>query len=67
MIGKKIIDGFSDEFKRSNHGRYIAITMQGKIISLQDTLTELNDDLGNKKLPKEYYVARLGYDTITTI
>ena len=45
----------------------LGITLSGNVLTIKNTLIELNDYLNTVDLKENYYVERIGYKSITTI
>jgi len=66
-VGKDVIENLPSEFKKQNYGKFVAVTLSGKILLCEDTLDELNEELNNIDLDENYYVTKIGFKTITEI
>ena len=67
VIGKTLIDNMSAKFLKKNQGKFVAITLHGVILNIQDTLQELNEKLGKLELKENFYIEKIGSDVMTTI
>jgi len=63
-LGEKLIDNLPSDFKSKNMGKFIAITYDGKILAVCDSLLELNEELCCIKPNENYYLARIGHSSI---
>lgn len=66
-LGEKLISHLPAEFKSKNRGKFIAITYDNKILAVCDSLAILNEELCRIDPHQNYYIARIGYDSIARI
>lgn len=66
-LGRYIVANLSSVFKSKNHGRFVAVTFSGKILTVCNTLETLNNEIAKKKMKENYYIARIGYNTIAQL
>ncbi|MFA5364232.1 MAG: hypothetical protein WC325_03515 [Candidatus Bathyarchaeia archaeon] len=66
-LGEQIISELPTDFKLRNNGKFTAITFTGKILVVKDTLEELNKQLAKMDLAENYYIKKLGFETIAQL
>lgn len=66
-MGRQIISALPARFRSENNGRFIAVTFTGKILAVCNTLEALNKEIASKHLKENYYIERLGHNTIAQI
>jgi len=68
-LGQKINDNLPDKFKRENKGKFIAITFDGHLLALGETLESLNQRLASMsaELHENYYIGRIGFTSTAEI
>ena len=69
-LGKEIVSHLQTTFKQKNNGRFLAVTLSGKVIAVCDSLEALNKEIVKKKLRENrenYYIERIGYPAVTQI
>jgi len=66
-LGRQVVSNLPFEFISENHGRFVAVTFTGKILTVCDTLTALSKEIAKLDMTENYYVARIGYRTIAQI
>lgn len=67
ILGKQIISKMPTLFKIRNKGRFVAVTFTGKVLAVCATLEALNKEIAGKHIKENYYIERLGYDSITQL
>lgn len=66
-LGRKIVANLPFDFKSRNHGRFVAVTFSGKTLTVCNTLETLNKEISKMKMNENYYIARIGYNTIAQL
>ncbi len=67
IISKAIVSRLSKKFLKENYGKYIAITLTGNILSIKDSLKNLNEDLAPKNISEDYYIEKIGFKEIVKL
>ena len=60
-IGRTFMERLPEEFKRMNHGKFIAMSYLGETLGVADTLAELNRKLKQKGIHGNAHIERIGY------
>jgi hypothetical protein len=66
-IGERLVSELAEQFLKKNKGRFIAISLEGKIIAVADTMRELNDRLAKLGKHETSYIKRVGFDYIAEL
>lgn len=66
-LGEELISRLPHELKSRNIGKFIAITYDNKILAICDSLEILNEKLRHEKPRQNYYMAKIGHDSIARI
>jgi len=66
-MGRQIVSKLPVRFRKENRGRFIAVTFTGKVLVVSDTLEALNKEIAKKNMKENYYIERIGYESIAQI
>ena len=66
-MGEQLIEQLPVDFKQRNLGKFIAITFEGQIVAVKESLESLNEYLAHNEPTEDYYLARIGYNSIAQI
>jgi hypothetical protein len=66
-LGEQVIESLPEHFRCENEGRFVAVTFRGNVLALSNDLVELNEKLATLHLKENYYLSKLGSETITEI
>lgn len=66
-LGKKIVASLSKKTLDENFGKFIAVSFSGKIITINESFQELNKEIISQDLNENFYVTRIGYESLSTI
>ncbi len=65
-LGNKLVSKLPEDFKSKNEGKFIAIGLKsGKVLVVEKSLQEMNQELAKNRPREDYYLAHLGYDYLT--
>lgn len=67
ILGRQIVSKLPTKFRSENNGRFIAMTYTNKVLAVCDTLESLNEKIAAMHLKENYYIERLGHNTIAQI
>jgi len=67
ILGRQIVSKLSTQYRLENNGRFIAVTYTSKVLAVCNTLESLNKEIAGMHLKENYYIERLGHNTIAQI